>query len=451
MTRGGQCPPYKGTDMAYNLPEIQQATLPGGMQLLGVEYDRVPWLSLTFMAKRGAETDPPDKPGVADWAAELLTLGTAQRSQLQLAEDIESRGAMFDAKSGWDATLVNVEGLAEDFAELMATLAEVVQTPGFPEDEFPLLKERRRAELVHQKDDPREMANLRYLRLFFGDSPYGHAVSGDLDNLDQLDLSDLKDFYRREFTPATATLVVVGMVAFERVRAEATRLWGTWQGGGPATPTYLAAPENLGAPGIYLIDRPDLTQSEIRMGHLGLPRSHADYFPLKLVNYVLGEGGFSSRLMARIRSDLGFTYGIRSSFAFRRAPGPFMVSTFTPADNTAQVVAEIKSVITDVHRQGVTDLELAEAQSYYVGHFPLGLETSRGLGRQVLSIDLYDLGTDYLKNYCEQIREVDLKTAARVAQEHLKPDNLVILVMGPAARCAEALRDLGPVKILNEI
>ena len=433
------------------LPDIHQATLPGGIQLLGVEYDRVPWLSLTFMAKRGAETDPLDKPGVADWAAELLSLGTARRSQLQLAEDIESRGASLNARSGWDATLVNLEGLSEDFSELMSTLAEVVQTPGFTEDEFSLLKERRRAELVHQQDDPREMANIRYLRLFFGDSPYGHAVPGDLRSLDNIQLADLKEFCRREFTPATGTLVVVGMVAFERVKEEAGRLWGAWQGGGPASPPYTAPPARLSAPGIYLLDRPDLTQSEIRVGHLGLPRVHPDYFPLKLANYVLGEGGFSSRLMARIRSDLGFTYGIRSSFSFRRAPGPFIVSTFTPAANTAQVVEEIRTVITEVHQNGVTDQELAEAQSFYVGHFPLGLETSRGLGREVLSIDLYDLGTDYLKNYCEQIRGVTLKSAAQAARDHLQPDNLVTLVMGPAAVCAEALRGIGPVKILNEI
>jgi zinc protease len=437
--------------MAYSLPEIHQATLPGGMKLLGVEYDRAPWLSLTFMTKRGAETDPLDKPGVADWAAELLTLATARRTQLQLAEDIESRGAALNARSGWDATLVNLEGLSEDFPELMATLAEVVQTPGFPEDEFSLLAGRRRAELAHQQDDPREMANIRYLRLFFGDSPYGHAVPGDLRSLDNIGVADLKEFYRREFTPATATLVVVGMAAFDRVREEAGRLGGDWPGGGPASPPYASAPARLSAPGIYLLDRPDLTQSEIRVGHLGLPRAHPDYFPLKLANYILGEGGFSSRLMARIRSDLGFTYGIRSSFSFRRAPGPFIVSTFTPAANTAQVVEEIRAVITEVHQNGVTDQELAEAQSYYVGHFPLGLETSRGIGRQVLSIDLYDLGTDYLKRYCDQIRGVTLKTAAAAAQDHLQPDNLVTLVMGPAAVCAEALQNLGPVKILNEI
>jgi zinc protease len=266
-----------------------------------------------------------------------------------------------------------------------------------------------------------------------------------------MSLADLKEFYRREFTPATATLVVVGMMAFERVKEEAAKIWGSWTGGGPASPPYIAAPAQLCTPGVYLVDRPDLTQSEIRVGHLGLPRAHADYFPLKLVNYILGEGGFSSRLMARIRSDLGFTYGIRSSFSCRRAPGPFIVSTFTPAENTAQVVSEIRSVITEVHQNGVLAQELAEAQSYYVGHFPLGLETSRGIGRQMLSMDLYDLGTDYLKNYCEQIREVDLKSAAAAARDHLQPDQLVTLVMGPAAHCVDTLRDLGPLKILDEI
>jgi len=433
------------------LPEIHQATLPNGMNLLGVEFARAPWLSLTFMAKRGSETDPLGKPGVADWAAELLTLGTASRSQLQLAQDIEARGASLQGSSGYDATLISVEGLAEDFGELMATLAEVVQTPAFPEDEFQLIRERRRAELTHQLEDPRELASLKYLRLFFGDAPYGQPVQGELKSLDALNLTELHDFYRRELTPATSTLVVVGMMDFAAVTAEASRLWDSWTAGGPASPVYTAAPGKLCAPGIYLLDRPDLTQSEIRVGHLGLPRSHPDYFPVKLVNYVLGEGGFSSRLMTRIRSDLGYTYGIRSSFSFRRAPGPFIVSTFTPAANTAAVVREIKTVIREVREMGVASQELTEAQSYYVGHFPLGLETPRGLSRQVLSIDLYDLGLYYLQGYRDQIRSVSLKSAAQAAQDHLHPDALVTLVLGPAAQCADSLQELGPVQTINEI
>ena len=435
--------------MAEYIPEIHQATLPNGLNLLGVEYDRVPWLSLTFMAKRGAEADPPAKGGVADWTAEFLTLGTQKRSQLQLATDIEARGAALSARGGWDATLVSLEGLAEDLPELMSTMAEVVQTPGFPEEEFPLLKDRRAAELAHLEDEPREMANRRFTRLFFGDAPYGHPVTGDLESLKAIGLNDLKEYYRREFTPGEATLVVVGMASFARMQEEAGKLWGGWQGGGPASTPYTQAPERVCPPGIYLLDRPDLTQSEIRLGHLGLPRSHPDFFPLRLVNYILGEGGFSSRLMTRIRSDLGCTYGIRSSFNFRRAPGPFVISTFTPAAQTALVVQEIKAVVQEIRERGITAQELAEAQSYYVGHFPLGLETPRGIGSRVVSMDLYNLGRDYLQHYRERLQEVTLASAQEAARKHLQPDSLVALVVGPAAQCAKDLEALGPLEIVG--
>ncbi|MCX5893519.1 MAG: insulinase family protein, partial [Deltaproteobacteria bacterium] len=195
--------------MADYIPEIHQATLSNGMNLLGVEFGRAPWVSLTFMAKRGSETDPPGKPGVADWTTELLTLGTAARDQLQLAQDIEARGASLNGAAGYDACMLSLEGLAEDFGEHLATLAEVLLTPSFPEQEFQLIRERRRAELTHQLEDPRELASLRFLRLFFGEAPYGHAVQGDLQSLDALGLADLQNFFRREIIPTTSTLVVV--------------------------------------------------------------------------------------------------------------------------------------------------------------------------------------------------------------------------------------------------
>ncbi|MHB8068350.1 MAG: M16 family metallopeptidase [Desulfobaccales bacterium] len=436
--------------MANYIPEIQKATISNGLNLLGVEYDRAPWVSITFMAKRGSETDPPGKAGVADCAAEFLTLGTGKRSQLQLAEDIEARGAALSSRSGWDATLVGLEGLAEDFPELMATLAEIVQTPAFPKEEFPMLQERRRAELAHLLDDPREVANRRFTRLFFGDAPYGHPPTGDLESLEAIGLNDLQEFYRREFTPGDATLVVVGMASFARMTEEAGKAWQGWKGGGPASAPYTQAPERVCSPGLYLLDRPDLTQSEIRLGHLGLPRSHPDFFALQLVNYILGEGGFSSRLMTRIRSDLGCTYGIRSSFHFRRAPGPFVITTFTPAAQTALVVKEIKAVVQEVKEGGITEQELAEAQSYYIGHFPLGLETARQIGSRVVSMDLYELGWDYLQHYRERIQQVTLTAAREAARKHLQPDSLAALVVGPADQCAKDLETLGPVEIITQ-
>jgi zinc protease len=435
--------------MTGHLSEIYQMSLPHGMNLLGMEYERVPWVSLTCMVKRGAETDPPGKAGVADWTAEFLTLGTARHSQRELAEKVESLGANLRARAEYDATYISLDGLAEDFSALMEILAEVVQNPSFPEAEFPLLLERRRAELAQILDDPRELATRHFRRLFFGTAPYGQAIRGEPESLGALGLQDLSSHYRREFAPGVTTLVVVGMVPQFRVQEEVHRLWDGWQGGGPVSPAYTASPPHLAAPGLYLLDRPELTQSEIRSGHLGLPRHHPDFFPLRLANYILGEGGFSSRLMTRIRSDLGFTYGIRSRFFLRRAPGPFIISTFTPAENTARVVQEIREVMQNVRQNGVTAQELSEAQSYYVGHFPLGLETSRTIATQVLNIDLYDLGLDYLSRYCENIQSVTLEATQQAARTHLRPESLVSLVVGPAAKCRASLEDLGPVTVID--
>ena len=437
--------------MTGQAPSIYQASLPNGLGLLGVEYQRVPWVSLTCLVKRGAETDPPGKAGAADWTAEFLTLGTARRSQRQLAEDVESMGAQLTARAEYDATIISLDGLAEDFPVLMEIMAEVVQTPSFPGEEFALLKERRRAELAQMLDDPRELATFSYRRLFFQGSPYGHAVRGEPESLTNLTFEDLTGHYRREFAPGNTSLLVVGMVPRGRVEEEMRRHWQGWPGGGPVSPAYTAPPPRTAAPGVYLLDRPELTQSEIRMGHLGLPRHHPDFFPLRLVNYILGEGGFSSRLMARIRADLGYTYGIRSRFHFRRAPGPFNIATFTPAEHTAAVVKEITGVVRDVRDHGVTAQELADAQSYYVGHFPQNLETARTIAQQVLYMDLYDLGLQYLSRYCEEIEGVTLEAAHQAARAHLHPDALTALVVGPARKCLSALEDLGEVTVIEGI
>ncbi|MBM4289090.1 MAG: insulinase family protein [Deltaproteobacteria bacterium] len=433
------------------LTEIYSHGLANQMRVVGMEYSRVPWVSLTFMAKRGSEADPAGKGGAADCLAECLTLGTQKRDQLELALATEGRGAMLRAHGTWDHTLISLEGLAEDFPDLLALLAEIVQDPGFPQEEFAFLQERRQAELIHLLDDPREVANRTFLPLLFGDAPYGHPPDGSPASLAALSLEDLQVFYQQQFSPPTSSLVVVGMVPEAQVVAAAEQLWGAWPGSAQPTPSLQQTAEVAARPGIYLLDRPNLTQSEIRCGHLGVPRNNPDYFPLRLVNYILGGGGFSSRLMMRIRAEKGLTYGIRSQFHFRRAPGPFIISTFTPAEHTATVLQEIKAVMAAVKGEGVAPAELADAQSYYVGSFPLSLETPGGLARQLTSIELHDLGNDYLKLYRPRVLAVDQEVAQDAAQRHLHPEDLVMLVVGPAAKCADELEKIGPVQVLQDI
>lgn len=430
------------------LPPLYEAVLPNQLRLLGLEYRRTAWVSLTFLAKRGCEADPPGRGGAADCLAELLTLGSRKRDQLQMALEIEGRGATLKAQASWDYTIIALEGMAEDFRDLLALLAEVVWQPGFPAEEFELLRQRRQAELIHLLDDPRELANRTFLPLLFGEAPYGHPPDGSPESLAALTLEDLQELYHRQFHPAAATLVVVGMVDEAVVKEAASEFFGPWQGRGAPAPPYTEVSEPLAAPGLYLLDRPQLTQSEIRGGYLGLRRNHPDFFPLRLLNYVFGGGGFSSRLMMRVRAEKGLTYGIRSHFHCRRAPGPFLISTFTPAEQTGTMLREIKQVMTETRTAGITAAELADAQSYYCGHFPLALETPSGLARELVTIDLYDLGLDYLHQYRQRIQEVDLTAVCRCAQEYLRPEDLVLLVVGPGAKCLADLEKLGPVTLL---
>ena len=261
------------------LPDIYTHHLPNQMKIVGMEYSRTPWVSITFMAKRGSEADPRGKGGTADCLAECLTLGTQDKDQLELASTIEGRGAMLNAHGTWDHILIKLEGLAEDFSDLMGLLAEIVLQPGFPEQDFAFLRERRQAELIHYLDDPREVANRTFLPLFFGDSPYGHPVDGSLESLAALSLSDLQSFYHDQFHPGESSLVIVGMVPETTAMATAERLWAKWSPSGQLAPPFQKAPETLCAPGVYLLDQPNLTQSEIRCGHLGLPAPYPGFLP----------------------------------------------------------------------------------------------------------------------------------------------------------------------------
>ena len=227
------------------LPEIYTHNLPNQMKVVGMEYTRTPWVSITYMAKRGAEADPPGKGGAADCLAECLTLGTKHKDQLELALTTEGRGSMLKAHGSWDHTLITLEGLAEDFSELMALLAEIVLEPGFPEQEFTFLQERRQAELIHYLDDPREVASRNYLPLFFGASPYGHPVDGSPASLAALELADLKSFYQAQCHPRESTLVVVGMVPEAKVSGNCSGILGGLVSSRPTCAAFSASPGNL--------------------------------------------------------------------------------------------------------------------------------------------------------------------------------------------------------------
>jgi zinc protease len=197
------------------------------------------------------------------------------------------------------------------------------------------------------------------------------------------------------------------------------------------------------------VNRPDLTQSQIRVGLLGVTRNDECYIPFKVMNYIFGGGGFSSRLMQRIRAERGYTYGIGSSFQAGRIPGPYVISTFTPTATTVALIEEIIKVMEELIRGGARTQELEEARNFLRGSFPLKLETPGQMAGELLQLELYGIPFDYLASYPAAVESVTLDEVNRLAAAYLLPTDLILVVVGRVEDFLEPLRSWGEVELIE--
>jgi zinc protease len=328
----------------------------------------------------------------------------------------------------------------------MDLLLELYTEPAFSPEEFEELRQRRIAALVQQKDESEIIADERFQEVLFQGTPYHHPVYGTLQSLPRLVCEESREFYQQRLLPAGRVLVLVG-----DLQAEACFRWaeknfppgsqGRSFGAGEFSGPALSGVESI------LIHRPDLTQSQIRLGHIGIPHAHPDYLPFEVMNYILGAGGFSSRLMQKIRSELGYTYGIRSALEPRKNAGPFTVSTFTPTETTFPCVQEIFAVIQSFIAQGATDPERDEAIHFLTGSYPMKFETVSQVAQRIIQAEIHGLGLEYLAAYPNRVSGVSLEEVARSARGYIHPEKMLIVVVGRAEKFRREFESLGPVEI----
>lgn len=432
----------------FNPPQIFSFQLAHGLRVCLVNKSNLPLLSMHLVLPYGAEADFPGKAGLADLTAEMLMLGTKKRSALQLAADIDSLGAILSAHAGWNYTSLHILGLQEDWETLLAILLEVYTEPAFAKEEFAQLKKRRLAALEQQKDESSIIADEHFQTTIFQGTPYDHPVYGSLSSLPQILWEDIKEFHAQNFLPQGSFLVFVGSL-------EEKKLLRWVEDKFPAIKNrrgaYAEESKNSYSPvkKIILIDRPDLTQSQIRLGHLSLPHNHPDYLPFAVMNYILGGGGFSSRLMQRIRVELGYTYGIRSGLEPRKKPGPFLISTFTPTETTYACVQEILAVEKKFRQEGATEEERLEAINFFIGSYPMKFETLGQIAQKVIQMEVHDLDKDYLINYPKKIANISVAEINRVAREYLHPEEMVLVIVGQTKKFRQEFERWGEIQFVD--
>jgi zinc protease len=409
-------------------PLGKRIVLKNGMVLLLAEKHEIPMVTVSMAIKAGSVVEPPSKPGLASLTAALLTQGTARRSANQISREIDFIGGSLSVSGGDDYASAGLRVLKKDLKTGLDLLADVLMHPAFEQKEIDRKVKETLASIQSQKDEPEVIAGEAFTKMVFGGHPYGKTNDDVAAYLPKLTRQDLVDFYTKRYGPNDVIIAVVGDVAEKEIVSLLNEQFKGWKTAERTTPERERPPV-IGSIIVKKIDK-KITQANIAMGHVGVSRENPDYYAVMIMNYILGGGGFSSRLMDNIRDNRGLAYDVHSSFSAQKEPGPFRVWVQTKNESANQAIDEIFKELKRIRTEAVTDKELADAKAYLTGSFPLRMDTSAKIAGMMTSIEIFNLGLDYPRKYPEIINAVTKEDILRVAKKYLVPEKIVIVVLG---------------------
>jgi zinc protease len=426
--------PSPGPPLSFNFPEVRRATLANGLRVCTIEHHEVPLITCFVLMPVGSSQDPADQPGLAAITGDLLDEGSGELDALAVHEALGRIGAHLDTEIGADATLLELTTLEHYAPRALDLLASMVCNPRLDDRDFDRVRELRLNRLVQLRDLPPAVADRVFTQLLYPDHPYGHLPIGTEAALRAMTVADVAAFHRRVYTPSHATVVAVGDASHERLAALLADAFGDWPAAadGGAELVDMAA---LGAPPsppgrVVTVHRAGAAQSEVRMGHVGLPRSTPDYHALLVLNMILG-GQFVSRINMNLREEKGYTYGARTSFEFRKGPGPFVFQTSVQSNVTAEAIREVLGEIATIRGdRPVTAAELELGRAALTAGYPRNFETAEQLGRAAVQLALYGLPDDYFSTFVTKVLSVNTDDVSRVARDYLAPARVLTVIVG---------------------
>jgi zinc protease len=405
---------------------------PNGMTVLVLEQHFLPIVEIHALIKAGAAQDPPEKAGVANLVASLLDEGTTTRSSRQLAEQIDFVGGSLAVQAGEDYTTASARTLKKDIDLGFTLLADILQHPAFPKQEFERVRSQILGEISSDNDDPGHVAMKAFNQLVFQNHPYRWPVNGTEETLSKITLAEVQSFYTKEYLPNQVILTIVGDVTAEQATTLVQTHFGSWKKG--VVPSRaVKKPPAIDKKTVQLVEK-DLTQSTIVIGHPGISRTNPDFYAVTVMNHILGAGGFSSRLMDSIRDKQGLAYGIMSHYDARVMPGSFWINLQTRTETTNQAISGVLIEMKAIREAPVSDQELADAKAFLMGSFPLRLDSTSKLAQVLAQVEFFGLGFDYFSQYPKWIERVTKEDVQRVAKQYLDPQHYALVVVGNIAK-----------------
>ncbi|HWS89756.1 MAG TPA: pitrilysin family protein [Pyrinomonadaceae bacterium] len=439
-----ETPPPPAAPRPVNVPKPVERTLPNGLRVIVVENHSTPLVAAQLLVKNGGEVDPANLSGLADMTAELLTKGTKTRTAPQIAQEIEALGGVLNSGAGWDASRASVNVLSSKAEPALAVLADVARNPVFKEDEVERLRQQYLDSLSVAMNDPGQLASWVASRVVFGDSPYGHPVSGTPASVQRIQRRDVADFHARYYRPDNAVLVFGGDIKADDAYKLAERLFGDWAKPSAAL-TASAAARVQGAAAkrrVVVVDMPGAGQAAVVFARRGIARTDPEFYSGVVANSVLS--GYSGRLNQEIRIKRGLSYGARSSLETRREVGPFTASAQTKNQSGAEVAQLLMGELARLSSEAVSEAELTPRKAVVIGNFGRSLETTEGLVAQIASLALYGLSLDEINRYIASVQAVTPAQIQKFAGSRLGAADAAIVIVGEAKEFIEPLRKQFP-------
>lgn len=415
-----------------NSTTISRTVLPNGIVVLVYENFAAQSVVLSGSFRGGGLYETPEKNGLAAFTASALLRGTESRDFTQIAIELEDVGADLDVGSGIHRASFGGKALAEDLPLLVELLADLLRHPSFPEAQVERLRGEIMTGLRIRSQDTRYRASRAFYQTLYPDThPYHYSGRGTLESVPTLTIDDMRAFHDKTYGPDGMIVVIVGAVRAPNAVDLVRRAFADW--GNPEQPAPPGLPPLTPANEVRrkVIPLPGKTQTDLILGGTGPSRFDDDYLAAVLANCVLGQFGMMGRIGASVRERLGLAYYAYSGLDGGMGPTPWIVAAGV---NPKNVDLALDAIIAELHRitsEPVSEEDLDNVQSYFVGRLPLQLESNEGIAGSILNMELYALGLDYLEQYAERIRALTRQDLLRAAQRYLKPDAYVLGLSGP--------------------
>ena len=440
---------FKFKSLNFVPPKVDRAVLENGMILYLLEDHDLPIFNITARIRTGAIYEPQEKAGLASLTGFVMRSGgTVSMPSDKMNEELEFMAVSVETAIDRESGSANLSALKKDIDKSLKIFADVLMNPAFPEDKIRMRKDEVVESIRRENDNPTQIAHREFRKIMYDSKhPYSRKVEGTLESIEKITRDDMVAFHKKYFHPNNIILGISGDFNKDEIIKKLNTVFAGWKKEGIQFPEVPKVDSRFEKAVFYAYK--DINQANVMMGHLGIHRKSPDYFPVMIMNFILGGGSFTARIPGRIRSDEGLAYSAYSAFQTSRDIGVFFVSCQTKLESTSRAISIALEELEKIRKSPIDKEELTQAKETFMNQFVFRFTTSASIVGQKVDIEYEELPLNYLETYLGNVQAVTHEDIQQVARKYLHPDEIKILVVGDKDKFDKPLDSFGKVNVIE--